>query len=144
LGSLRRPQFYLRCAAKHGVQFSFDFTATPFPLRPPQSSMIGFVPRSRGMYLNYGVYDVFRDLPRAADVALRLDANGIWMLGFLVQMSERDVQRLGLADTPTLDAMKLHLRKIDMTFEMRIPWWNRDNRAFISASRTAVRSGLPL
>ena len=144
LESFGRRPFYLRCVARQCVQFSFDFAATPFLLRRPRSSVVGFVPRSRGMYLDYGVYDVFRDLPDAADVALRLEAKGVWMLGFLVQMSERDVQRLGLAATPTLDAMKLHLSKIGMAFEMNIPWWNRDNRTFVSASRTAVRSCLPL
>jgi hypothetical protein len=123
------------------VQFSFDFAALP-PFRRTRPSVIHLVPRSRAVYLNCGVYDIFRDLPDAADAALRLEANGIWMLGFLVQMSEHDVQRLGSVDKPTLEAMKHHLSKIGMSFETRIPWWNRDNRVLVNASRAAVQSCL--
>jgi hypothetical protein len=126
------------------VQFSFNLRTPPDPFHPLRRSVIELVPRSRGVYLNCGVFDVFRDLPAAGKAALRLEANGIWMLGLLVQMSERDVKRLGSVDQPALEAMKLHLGKIGMSFEMRIPWWNRDNRAFVSATRTAVRACLPL
>jgi hypothetical protein len=93
-------------------------------------AVVRLAPLRQRAYLDYGVYDVFKDIPGAAKPALKLEAKGIWILGLLVQLSENDVRRLVSVSDETLERMKRRLARIDFGFDMRIPWWNREYKTF--------------
>jgi len=94
------------------------------------ATVLRIAPRRRYAYLDYGVYDVFRDLPLAAGPALRLEAKGVSILGQLVQLSENEVRTLASVDEETIDAIKRRLALVGFGFDMRVPDWNREYRKF--------------
>ena len=71
---------------------------------------------------------MFYDLPDAARAALRLEDEGVHMLGQLVQMSAEDVRRYSFVDDRAFSAMEGRLAEIDLCFGMRYPAWNRRMR----------------
>jgi hypothetical protein len=109
---------------------------SPSALTPLEPVVVRFVPLRKRAYLDYAVYDVFKDLPGAAKPALKLQAKGIWLLGLLVQMSENDVRAVASVGDETLERMKRRLAVIDFGFDMRIPWWNREYKAFCEGGYT--------
>jgi len=87
-------------------------------LAPPQTC-VAFVPMPPALpYLDYGVYDSFRDV--AGDAALRLEARGVLYLGQLVQLAEGEVRKLARADDRTLDVMRARLALAKLRFGMHL------------------------
>jgi hypothetical protein len=114
-----------------------DSIKIPFPapfqlifsfMKSESSSVVSLAPRACHAYLDYGVYDSFRDT-RAAKAALRLQGNGIWLIGQLVQLSESEVCSVPGVDDAALQAMKQRLATINLGFDTRVPTWNRRRRA---------------
>jgi hypothetical protein len=103
------------------------------PLGKPQRRFpVRFVPRNRRVYLDYGVYDTFRNLPEVAKTALKLEAKGFNLVGQLVQLSEEQVRAFSFIDERTLKRMKDHLAKVAFCFGMEISFWNRSRQLFAS------------
>jgi hypothetical protein len=108
-----------------------------FQLRLPLSepippSLVRLAPKYRHAYLDYGVYDTFRDLPRLAGAALNIENRGVYVLGQLVQMSEEKVRAFPFMSDTILADMKKHLAIIDFGFGMRIPSWNEKVRGLVA------------
>lgn len=101
--------------------------------QPRRPTVVRLIPPRRNVYLDYGVYDVFRRVPGAARPALRLQKNGILLLGQLVQLSEEEVRAMAAVNDDMLSRMKRHLATIDFGFDMRAPAWEREYRAFTAA-----------
>jgi hypothetical protein len=108
-------------------------------MNPQPSNVVRFAPRNRHAYLNYGVYDVLRDVPSAAKAGLVLQQRGVYLLGQLVQMTEEELLSVPSIDAPAIEGMKDRLGKIDFGFGMRIPSWNRNFRDFL-AGRCLTRA----
>lgn len=120
------------------AQSSFPFVTSPAPLHPV---VVRLATRRHSAYLDYGVYDCFRYVPRARTAARKLEQQRVRVLGFLVQMSEAKVRALTGADDATLECMRNHLAKIGFGFDMRIPWWNRAYAAFYA--RVGITTPFP-
>lgn len=105
------------------------------PLEPShRPGVFHIVPAIRRALLDYGVYDQFRDIPDAAGPALRLEYNGVCMLGQLVQMSEEALRCYPFIDDCALTAMKANLAKFDLCFGMRHPAWNRRMKNMVAVN----------
>jgi hypothetical protein len=98
------------------------FLPLPSP-RPP--NIVRLLRRDRYNFLDYGVHDTFYDVPEAAAAALKLEREGIYVLGQLLQMVEDDLRAFSFMDEASVSAMKRRLATIDLTFGMRAPAWNR-------------------
>jgi len=122
-----RNEVYIPKPFPHQLFFSFaPPVSLPAPARP---TVVRFPPRRHSAYLDYGVYDYFRNVPGAAEPARKLEENRIIVLGLLVQMSEDMVRAVTSIDDDTLERMKAVLAEIGFGFDMRVPWWNRGYRA---------------
>jgi hypothetical protein len=103
------------------LQLIFSFMTSP------SSRIVSFAPRACHVYLDYGVYDSFRDT-RAAKAALRLQRNGIWLIGQLVQLSEAELCSVPGVDSAAVQTMKERLATVNLGFDTPVPSWNRRRR----------------
>jgi hypothetical protein len=112
----------------------FDFQLS-LPLSPPRRpNVVRLVPPLRRAFLDYGVYDQFYDLPGAAKAALKLEENGIFLLGQLLQMSDDAILAFPFMNETILETMKKDLARFDLSFGMRHPAWNRRYRSVFAVS----------
>lgn len=88
---------------------------------PVRSRLVIFVSKRRRGYLDFGVFDVFRDVPAAIKAARRLEARGILFLDQLVRCTEDEVRTLSRADDNALHAMRRRLAIVGFRFGMDIP-----------------------
>jgi hypothetical protein len=107
-----------RIISEHLSQFSFSFVMD-FPV----SKVTRFLPRSRYAYLDYGVYDVFRDDPSVGKAALQLEENGIFYLGHLVQLTEADLRKFPFMTETVVAAMKEQLISMQLDLGVAVPSW---------------------
>jgi hypothetical protein len=113
------------------IAFKFCQLHLPFTNARPQA-FVRLAPRSSHIYLDYGVYDTFRDVPRAAKAARKLEANRIYVLGQLVQLTEDQIREFHFIDNETIEVMKRHLATIKFSFGMRIPSWYSEFKNFLA------------
>ena len=107
-----------------------DAAGHQLPLPLPALDVI-LVPRISQPYLDYGVYDSFRDVEALSKVALRLEACGIVHVGHLVQLYAQQVRVLARADHRALEAMEARLASAGLRLGMRLP----ETRGFTLPSR---------
>ena len=92
----------------------------------PPTNVVRFAPRHTHAYLDCGIYEVLRSDPRLVKVAEALEAEHIYVLGQLVQLSEERISEFDFLDASTREILRNYL--IDTTglnFGMRIPSWSR-------------------
>lgn len=69
------------------------------PFAPPHPlNIVRFVPPHRRGFLDYGVYDSFRNVPGAGHAAHQLEAMRIYLVGQLVQLTEEQVRAYPFMD----------------------------------------------
>ena len=90
----------------------------------------GMAPTYAHPYLDYGVFDCFRDEEALRRPALAIEARGILVLGQLTQLDYGHMARM-LSDT-TATRMREQLRSLGLDFGLRLPRWQRVN-AYLSA-----------
>jgi hypothetical protein len=100
------------------LRFSFMENSTP-------NNIVQYVSQPRQMYLDYGVYDTFRDEPGLVNPSRKLERQGIRLIGNLVQMSREELATFSFLDADTLDQMEAQLALAGLRFGMNIPWWGR-------------------
>jgi len=95
---------------------------------PEPENVVSLVDRRCLTYLDHGVYDVFRDFQEISSAAIALEKAGIYLIGQLVQLRERDLQILrGVSSEATRD-MAVILKQLGLGFNMHLPAWNRQAR----------------
>jgi hypothetical protein len=105
---------------------TFPDRQLPLPLElPRRPSLARIVPAIRRAFLDYGVYEQFRDEPESFDAALQLEKSGIYMLGQLIQMSEDQLRAYSFINDRVLQSMKANLARFDLGLDTRHPPWNR-------------------
>jgi hypothetical protein len=87
------------------------------------SRVVTLPPRHTWMYLDYGVFDAFRDVRSLRRPALALEARGILLLGQLVQRPYGEIAYL-IGDAAAA-AMGEELAKVGLTFGVSAPNWSR-------------------
>jgi hypothetical protein len=100
-------------------QFPFAFAA------PTPTAVIKFAPRASHVYLDYGVFETFRDVPLVALAAAKLEAKRIHVLGQLVQLSEQRLRAFSFMNEIIVTKMREHLAPLCLDFGMCIPSWYR-------------------
>lgn len=107
----------------------------PLPFKTPERpAVVKLAPKASHVYLNYGVYDVFRDVPILANPAVRFEANDISLLGELVQIPENALRTFSFVTTEVVSELRRHLSQLGLDVGMSIPSWNRDYRRLLGAS----------
>jgi hypothetical protein len=99
-GRVRRFLLLNLCDADHyrpSRQLRLALTQPPLPSTP------------RAEWLDYGVYDVFRDIECAQAPALALEARGYYRIGRLLELSEGRLARSRFMSRTALEAMKARL-----------------------------------
>ena len=99
---------------------------------PQRPTVVRFVPRHRHPYLARGVYDTFCDVRGAEKAALKLEANRIFLVGQLVQLSEEEAGAFQFMDQDTLRIMKDELAALGLGFGTRVPSWNAEFKSLLS------------
>lgn len=93
------------------------------PLADETARVVPFVPRHALIYLEYGVFDTFRDVRALRRAALNLESRGILLVGQLVQMHVAELA--AFVDEAVIAAMRERLITVGLDFGMRLPTWRR-------------------
>jgi hypothetical protein len=118
-------------AAQHSCNYAPIQYLLPLA-EPPRSSVVTFLSRDRYGFLDYGVHDTFYSVPNSAAAARKLERQGIYVLGQLVQMSEANLRRFPFMNDSVVEAMKKQLAKIGLMFNVRAPAWNKSYRGVLN------------
>jgi hypothetical protein len=81
--------------------------------------VIRFVPLRSRIYLDYGVYDMFRDLRSTRTAALRLEEHGVGLVSALVAMTEQQVRSFRFVTDDAFDGMSDRLGRLGIGFRRR-------------------------
>ncbi len=107
-------------------QFSFSLV-----MRFPSTNIVNFLPKSRYVYLDFGVYDIFEDIPEVRKAARLLEKKGYFYLGHLVQLTEAELRGFPFINDSILASMKDHLATMKLGLGMAVPAWQQAyDRAF--------------
>lgn len=99
----------------------------PLPLiQPTRPVVVRFAPRSSHVYLDYGVFDMFRDVPGLSGAAMKLEANDIYVLGQLVQLPEERLRAYPFITDRIVSVLRAQLAPLGLDLGMRIPSWYRE------------------
>jgi len=101
---------------------------------PTRTSVVRFAPKASHIYLDYGVYDMFRDVPHVALAAAKLEAKRVHVLGQLVQLSEERVRAFSFIDDGIIATMREYLAPLGLDFGMRIPSWYRTFKRYLAVT----------
>jgi hypothetical protein len=89
------------------------------------ADVIPLLGQRRQRYLDFGVYDFFRDIPKASRAARGLERVGVCLLGQLVQLREADLGILKCMTPAAIEAIRDNLASVGLSFDMYLPLWNR-------------------
>jgi hypothetical protein len=104
----------------------------PFAM-PQRPNIVRFLPRHQYSCLAYGVYDTFENVPEAAKAAQQLEANHIFLIGQLVQLTEEQVRAFPFMNDTIIRVMKDELEVAGLGFGTRVPSWNKRFRTVLAA-----------
>jgi hypothetical protein len=107
------------------TQLSFLF------MNRTQSVVVKLVPRDKLFMLDFGIYDLFRNVACLTKFADRLERVHIYAVGQLVQMSEADLREYSFVSDETITAIKDELSKSRLSLGMAAPSWTRSHRSLL-------------
>ena len=108
-------------------QLSFCF------MKPVRPNVIRFIPKCSYPYLDYGIYELFRNTQNAAPAALRLQKRGLRYVGHLVQFTESDLRALPFMTDLAITEISDGLKECGLALGSAVPLWNAgywENRNF--------------
>jgi len=103
-------------------------------MRPTRPVVVRLAPRASHAYLDYGVHDMFRDMPELASVARKLEYNDVYVLGQLVQLPEERLRAFPFINDEVIQNLRRRLVPLGLDLEMQIPSWYRKFRHLLKVS----------